>query len=76
VSPIPALRGRGQRLIVVEARVTRTAYCRAQAKHCRELAKIVYNPRLEDVLLKLAADFDHEALLAELEEDDALKRGD
>jgi hypothetical protein len=61
---------------MVEARVTRATYCRAQAEHCRKLAKTVYNPRLEDVLSKLAADFDHEALLAELEEDDALKKGD
>jgi hypothetical protein len=60
----------------VEARAKRVAYCKAQAEHCRKLATIVFNPRLESVLLKLAADFDREALCAEAEEDDTWKKGD
>jgi hypothetical protein len=66
-------RAKGDRM---EARVQGAAYYRAQAEHCRRLAASACHPRLESELLRLAVEFDAEALLAEAEADDAWKRGE
>jgi len=60
----------------VEARAQGAAYYRAQAEHCRRLAASAGHPRLEGELLRLAVEFDAEALLAEAGADDAWKRGE
>jgi hypothetical protein len=49
----------------VDARVKGPAYYRAEAEHARRLAKVVYNPRLEKMLLRIAEDCDREAAKVE-----------
>jgi hypothetical protein len=53
----------------LEARAKGAAYYRAGAEHCRRLAKMICDPKMERALIKCAQECDAEVLRLETEAD-------